>query len=161
MVPGDQSPRGRPGVGEGAATALAREEKPRNRRLNESDTLNHACSQSLWLVFTWSNELKQGSDELTLAPLLGFRQCSPRHSTPPSPFLPHLQLFSQALPRRSSLFTRSWSQGSPTLHSPLHLSQSDVLHSRHLSDRTARPAYALGPDLRFGCCLLLPFTCVN
>ena len=38
VVLGDQSPRGRPGVGEGAATALAREEKPRNRRLNESNT---------------------------------------------------------------------------------------------------------------------------
>lgn len=73
---GGQSPRGHPGVGEGAATAPALEEKPRNRRLNDSNTLNHACSQSLWLVFTWSNELKQGSDELTLVPLLGFRQCS-------------------------------------------------------------------------------------
>lgn len=95
---------------------------------------HHACSQSLWLMFTWSNELKQRSDELTLAPLLHFRQCSPWHSTRPSPFLPHLKLFLQALPQRSSFFTRSWSQGSLTLHSPLHLSQSDVLHSRHLSE---------------------------
>ena len=55
-----QSPRGRPGVGEGAATAPALEEKPRNRRLHDSNTLHHTCSQSLWIVFTWNNELKQG-----------------------------------------------------------------------------------------------------